>query len=59
MEEYGRVSIRRDVENVDRYSRICQYWEIYKLLFILHNIKPFWIEVDFTNEEVFLINSHQ
>ena len=49
MEEHE--GIRGALQDVGMYSQICWNWEIYKLLFILHNVSPVWIEVeDFTTE---------
>ena len=46
MEEYWRTSIRQALQRVGSRSLICNHWEIYKLLFLLHNVKPVWMEVD-------------
>ena len=46
MEEQKFLSISSALQNVGMHSMICFEWEIYKLLFILHNVKPVWIEVN-------------
>ena len=43
MEEWRGSSIKKALQKVGRASRICFYWEIYKLLFINHNVNAFWI----------------
>ena len=48
MEDYS--SINEALLSVDRHSYICSYWEIYKLLFILHNVNPKWLEVNITTD---------
>ena len=50
MEEYWYYSINAALLGVDKYSRICHNWEIYKLLFILHNVNPVWKEVNMTTD---------
>ena len=59
MEELGWKSIHRALQRVGRNSMICSDWEIYKLLFILHNVNPDWIELDWISpenlHEVFLL----
>ena len=50
MEEHQTWSIKRALLSVGWYSQICMPWEIYKLLFILHNVHPIWIEVDINDE---------
>ena len=45
MEEHWQYSLRWALEKrVGRESMICHQWEIFKLLFILHNVKPLWIK---------------
>ena len=51
MEEWGRSSFKKALENVGGYSRISWHWEIYKLLIILQNINPIWIEVNKFNDD--------
>ena len=59
MEEWWMI--RDALQNMGVRSQICFNWEIYKLLFILHNVSPVWIEVshelDWNNHrfKVFLI----
>ena len=53
MEEARVNSIRSSLQSVGKHSTVCWSWEIYKLLFLLHNIKPEWIEVDMN------VNYHQ
>ena len=53
MEDYYWSSIREALLGVGGVSRICSYWEIYKLLFLLHNVKPVWMEVNITNDNVY------
>ena len=48
--EESRRSIGRALQRVGVHSKVCWYWEIYKLLFLLHNVKPDWIEVDISND---------
>ena len=48
MEEW--FSIREALQGVGWNSRVCWHWEIYKLVFLLHNIKPVWMEVNITND---------
>ena len=43
MEEYRWRSIKIALLHVGEYSQICHHWEIYKLLFLMHNIHPVWI----------------
>ena len=45
MEEYRLKTIGSSVQKVGEYTRICNEWEIYKLLFLLHNVNPVWVEV--------------
>ena len=45
-------SIREALLGVGVYSQICHHWEIYKLLFLLHNVNPDWIEVDKIAENI-------
>ena len=52
MEEYFRGSISAALQSVGKVSQMCSYWEIYKLLFLLHNVKPVWMEVNITNDNV-------
>ena len=52
MEEWRGKSISRALQKVGVFSQVCFYWEIYKLLFLLHNVKPFWVEVDIWNDNV-------
>ena len=58
MEEWWMI--RDALQNMGVRSQICFNWEIYKLLFILHNVSPVWIEVShelgtYTRFKVFLI----
>ena len=46
MEEWRETTIKQALQRVGGYSQICNNWEIYKLLFILHNVSPVWIEVN-------------
>ena len=59
MEEYGWNSLKEALLGVGGYSQICFYWEIYKLLFLMHNVNPVWVEVtsiDIENyDKVFII----
>ena len=60
MEESRWYSISRALQRVGGVSHICYHWEIYKLLFLLHNVNPVWMEVNITNgvvdfEKVFII----
>ena len=58
MEEWRGESIRAALQRVGEFSQICYDWEIYKLLFLLHNVKPVWVEVNITNDDynkVFII----
>ena len=48
------TSIKRALQHVGKNSQICHNWEIYKLLFILHNVSPIWIEAILIDYEVFL-----
>ena len=50
MEEYRGTSIKQALQDVGVHSRVCSYWEIYKLLFLLHNVKPDLVEVNITND---------
>ena len=50
MEEYSRTSIGSALKRVGEHSQVCSNWEIYKLLFLLHNIKPVWVEVEILND---------
>ena len=50
MEEYSGTSIKEALKKVGEDSKICSNWEIYKLFFLLHNIKPVWMEVDILND---------
>ena len=43
MEDWRHSSIKAALRKVGRDSRICHFWEIYKLLFINHNVNPVWI----------------
>ena len=52
MEEASWGSIKEALQNVGGVSRICHNWEIYKLLFLLHNVKPVWMEVNITNDNI-------
>ena len=53
MEEHRFYSIKRALQNVGVFSQSCHNWEIYKLLFLLHNVKPVWMEVNITNDNVY------
>ena len=44
MEDFWEYSIRSSLLRVGD-SCICHSWEIYKYLFVLHNIKPIWINL--------------
>ena len=48
MEEH--MSIREALQRVGVYSQICYNWEIYKLLFLMHNVNPVLMEVNITND---------
>ena len=50
MEEWSGTSISNALQRVGGYSQICFNWEIYKLLFLIHNVNPNWIEVNITND---------
>ena len=50
MEEYKADSIKRALQKVGGNTMICHYWEIYKLLFLLHNINPDWLEITITTD---------
>ena len=49
MEEVWWTSIKQALLHVGGFSRVCHPWEIYKLLFLLHNVKPDWVEINITN----------
>ena len=53
MEERRETSIKQALQKVGGHSRVCHPWEIYKLLFLMHNVKPVWIEVDNIMDENF------
>ena len=57
MEEHKFTSMSQALQlvGVGGNSQICHTWEIYKLLFILHNVYPIWEEVITNIEEVFSI----
>ena len=55
MEEDRLTSIQRSLERVDKNTQICHHWEIYKLLFILHNVNPFWIYI--ANDDLSKVNN--
>ena len=50
MEEFRYSSISRALQKVGGYTSICASWEIYKLLFIIYNINPDWIEIAITTD---------
>ena len=52
MEEWRGYSIRAALLGVGVVSRICHHWEIYKLLLLLHNVNPVWLEVNITNDNI-------
>ena len=61
MEEWRETTIKQVLQRVGGYSQICNNWEIYKLLFILHNVSPVWIEheniaIDLTKVK---LNNHE
>ena len=51
MEEYPLYSIKAALQNVGERSKICHYWEIIKLLKIMHNTKVYWFML-FNNNKV-------
>ena len=50
MEEYSWTSVSNALQKVGGHSQVCYDWEIFKLLFLLHNIKPVLMEVDIWND---------
>ena len=55
-QEESFYSIRRALmEMVRGFSMSCHYWEIYKLMIILHNIKPVWVRIRDDYENVFKV----
>ena len=51
MEEEWKYSLRWVLEKrAGSKSMICHHWEIFKLLFIMHNVKPIWIETNVLRE---------
>ena len=50
MEEWYGTSIKKALLGVGVNSLICLQWEIYKLLFIIYNIKPIFVEVNITGD---------
>ena len=42
MEEYGLSDMNRALMKVGGYTKICFDWEIFKMFFLLHNIKATW-----------------
>ena len=52
MEHYPTFTFKRALQNMGIATQFCHQWEIYKLFFILHNIKPVWINIPmFTDKE--------
>ena len=53
MEERDWWSLKQALLDVGGSSQICWHWEIDKLLFLLHNINPVWMEVNTIMDENF------
>ena len=50
MDEWIDTSIKRSVLRIGWITKICHHWEIYKLLFIMYNVNPVWIETDIISD---------
>ena len=43
--------IDKALQKAGDHSKVCHDWEIFKLLFLLHNVYPVWIYEDIKNDK--------